>query len=113
MCGYIKYAADEKREDYVNKLLDTGEKAVDMSEYVFKELTEDDYAREMLERQIKAEHDRASWLEYAKKWGREEGIEKGYADAIMDMAKKMKKAGKPVEEIMEFTGLDAETIEKL
>lgn len=117
LCGYIKYAADEKREDYVNKLLDTGEEAVDMSEYVFKELTEDDYAREMLERQIKAEHDQASWLKYAKKWGREEGLEEGleegYANAMADMAKKMKKAGKPVEEIMEFTGLDVETIEML
>ena len=76
-----------------------------MSEYVFKKLTEDDIAREMLERQIKAEHDNATWLKYAK--------EDGYETAMIEIAQKMKRAGKPLEEIKAFTGLEAETIEKL
>lgn len=105
LCAYIRFAGDETREDYVNKLLETGEEAVNMSEYVFKKLTEDDIAREMLERQIKAEHDNATWLKYAK--------EDGYETAMIEIAQKMKRAGKPLEEIKAFTGLEAETIEKL
>lgn len=105
LCAYIRFAGDGTREDYVNKLLETGEEAVNMSEYVFKKLTEDDIAREMLERQIKAEHDNATWLKYAK--------EDGYETAMIEIAQKMKRAGKPLEEIKAFTGLEAETIEKL
>ncbi len=105
LCAYIRFAGDETREDYVNKLLETGEEAVNMSEYVFKKLTEDDIAREMLERQIKAEHDNATWLKYAK--------EDGYETAMIEIAQKMKRVGKPLEEIKDFTGLEAETIEEL
>lgn len=140
-CAYLKYAGDETRENYVNKLLDLGEEAVDMSEYVFREITEDDLAREMLERQEKAAHDIATWKELArregleegreegkkegreegKKEGREEGRKKGiqegrqegYHDGIAEVAKKMKSAGMSVEEIVELTGLQAIEIEKL
>ena len=76
-CAYIRFAGDETKEDYVSKLLETGEEAVDMSEHVFKKLTEDDLAREMLERQIKAEHDQATWLKYATEEALERGLSKG------------------------------------
>lgn len=121
LCAYIRFASDETREDYVNKLLETGEEAVDMSEYVFKKLTEDDIAREMLERQIKAEHDHATWIKYAKEEALAQGLSEGHAqglsegreNAMLEMAQKMKRAGKPLEEIKDFTGLEAEAIEKL
>lgn len=113
LCAYIRFAGDGTREDYVNKLLETGEEAVNMSEYVFKKLTEDDIAREMLERQIKAEHDNATWLKYAKEDGLTQGRDEGYDAAMIEIAQKMKRAGKPLEEIKAFTGLEAETIEKL
>lgn len=113
LCAYIRGAGDGTREDYVNKLLETGEEAVNMSEYVFKKLTEDDIAREMLERQIKAEHDNATWLKYAKEDGLTQGRDEGYDAAMIEIAQKMKRAGKPLEEIKAFTGLEAETIEKL
>jgi predicted transposase/invertase (TIGR01784 family) len=49
--------------------------------------------------------------------GRTEGIAKGRAEgkaeANMETARKMKKAGRPLSEIMEFTGLPIEDIEKL
>ena len=128
-CAYIRFSGDETKEDYVSKLLETGEEAVDMSEHVFKKLTEDDLAREMLERQIKAEHDQATWLKYATEEalerglsegltqglskGRTQGRYEGYESALTEIARKMKQAGKSREEIEAFTGLAAEAIEKL
>ncbi len=91
LCAYIRFAGDRTREDYVNKLLETGEEAVNMSEYVFKKLTEDDIAREMLERQIKAAHDNATWLKYAKEDGLTQGRDEGYDAAMIEIAQKMKK----------------------
>ena len=136
-CAYIRFAGEETKEDYVDKLLETGEEAVNMSEHVFKKLTEDDIAREMLERQIKAEHDNATWMKYAREEalaqgltegrtqgltegrtqglteGRTQGLSEGYENAMVDIAQKMKRAGKPLEEIKDFTGLEVKVIEKL
>ena len=40
-------------------------------------------------------------------------IEEGHAEKALEIAGKMKKAGRPLSEIVEFTGLPAETIEQL
>jgi predicted transposase/invertase (TIGR01784 family) len=45
--------------------------------------------------------------------GRAEGRTEGRAEGIQEIAIKMKKAGRPLSEIAEFTGLPAETIEQL
>ncbi|MBQ8629983.1 MAG: hypothetical protein IJ421_10990, partial [Prevotella sp.] len=45
--------------------------------------------------------------------GLAEGITKGHADAQAEIARKMKAAGLAVEQIVQFTGLDRETLESL
>jgi predicted transposase/invertase (TIGR01784 family) len=45
--------------------------------------------------------------------GRAEGLEQGLEKRTLEIARKMKKAGKPLSEIAEFTDLPAETIEQL
>jgi predicted transposase YdaD len=40
-----------------------------------------------------------------------EGRAEGHAEKALEIARKMKVAGKPLSEIMEFTGLTAESIE--
>jgi len=45
--------------------------------------------------------------------GLADGLEKGRAEEKLEIAQKMKKAGLPFNEIMEFTGLPTETIEKI
>jgi len=50
-----------------------------------------------------ARHDEATALYYAQ--------EKGRTEERLEIARKMKNAGRPLNEIMEFTGLPAESIE--
>ena len=58
---------------------------------------------------LKNSMDRASDIFNARKEGKAEGV----TETNLEIARKMKKAGRPFSEIMEFTGLPAETIEKL
>jgi predicted transposase/invertase (TIGR01784 family) len=58
---------------------------------------------------LKNSMDRASDIYNA----RQEGKAEGYGQANLEIARKMKKAGRPFEEIAEFTGLPAETIDML
>ena len=44
---------------------------------------------------------------------RDDGRAEGHAEAQTEMARKMLTAGMPVEQIVQFTGLDKETVEKL
>jgi predicted transposase/invertase (TIGR01784 family) len=52
-------------------------------------------------------------IEEGRAEGHAEGLEKGRAEEKLEIARKMKKARLPFNEIMEFTGLPAETIEKI
>jgi hypothetical protein len=45
--------------------------------------------------------------------GRAEGLAEGHADKALEIARKMKKAGRPLSEIAEFTDLPAVTIEQM
>jgi predicted transposase/invertase (TIGR01784 family) len=56
---------------------------------------------------------RAEGLAEGLEKGMGEGLEKGRQEGIYEIAKKMKKAGRPLSEIAEFTGLPLDAIEKL
>ena len=64
-------------------------------------------ARKMAE--LKNSMDEAQRIYDAK----QEGLEKGMEKRTLEIARKMKAAGKPLSEIMEFTGLPAENIEQM
>jgi predicted transposase/invertase (TIGR01784 family) len=65
----------------------------------------------------KAWRDRASqndgFYQNGIKAGRIEGLLEGRLEGQRDVAKRMKSRGRPIDEIAEDTGLDAETIRKL
>jgi predicted metal-dependent HD superfamily phosphohydrolase len=68
-------------------------------------LNGDEDAIRAYEVRIKAECDWASEEAYC--------IEKGQAKKALEIARKMKKAGRPFSEITEFTDIPVETIKKL
>jgi predicted transposase/invertase (TIGR01784 family) len=72
-------------------------------------LSGDEDTRRLYEMRFKAECDRTSEHNYAIRTGMEKGLAKGK----LEVARKMKKAGKPFSEITEFTDIPVETIEQL
>jgi predicted transposase/invertase (TIGR01784 family) len=72
-------------------------------------LSGDEDAIRAYEVRFKAECDWASEQAYAIRTGMEKGLAKGK----LEIARKMKNAGRPSSEITEFTGLSPEAIQKL
>ena len=52
-------------------------------------------------------------LEKGREEGLKMGVDKGMADRTLDIARKMKAGGQPLDEISKYTGLSLETIEQL
>jgi predicted transposase/invertase (TIGR01784 family) len=87
-------------------------------------VTGDKEAIRAYERYQMALSDRTSEINYARdvatargmkrgiKKGIKEGIKEGHAEKALEIARKMKAAGRPLSEIMEFTGLTEESIGK-
>lgn len=117
--AYMKYCSDPQKEDYVNQLLDSGEEAVQMSEHVYKKVTENDFAREMLEREEKAAHDIAAMKVHARREGLAEGRKEGRAEGIVAGVQQVKRAlrlsaeGKTPEEISAELDLTIEIVREM
>ena len=83
----------------------------------YHQITADSEFRERQRLYEKARHDEAAALRHARDEGKVEGRAEGEAEGMvakaLEIARKMKKAGRPLNEIMEFTGLPAESIEKM
>jgi len=71
----------------------------------YHQITADSEFKELERLREKARHDEASALRHA----REEGME----NERLEIARKMKNAGLPLNEIKEFTGLPVESIERM
>jgi len=54
-----------------------------------------------------------SEINYARSTGMRKGRQKGRQESVLEIARKMKNAGKPLSEIKEFTGLSIETIKRM
>lgn len=117
--AYMKYCSDPQKEDYVNQLLDSGEEAAQMSEHVYKKVTENDFAREMLEREEKAAHDIATMKVHARREGLAEGRKEGRAEGIVAGVQQVKRAlrlsaeGKTPEEISAELDLTIEIVREM
>jgi len=57
--------------------------------------------------------DYTSTMNYAREEGIAKGRQKGRQESVLEIARKMKNAGKPLSEIKEFTGLSIKTIERM
>jgi len=84
-----------------------------MASEVLLTISRDEHERARLLSEFKGQKDYESKMVYAKRAGRAEGLAEGRAERDLEIARKMKNAGKPLSEIMEFTGLPTETIEQL
>jgi predicted transposase/invertase (TIGR01784 family) len=111
-CMFMKYRHEEEAGELIDELC-RKEAGIMRAEKAVTRISRDyiRYAKKMAG--IKNSMDRAEELllarEEAEKKGRAEGIQQG----IYEIARKMKNAGRPLNEIEEFTGLPLDTIEKL
>jgi len=84
-------------------------------------ISKDEVERARLMSEYKGEVDFQSKMVYAKRMGmkqgreegREQGREEGRVERALEIAGKMRNAGKPLSEIAEFTGLTVEAIERV
>ena len=83
----------------------------------YKQLTADERIRMIAENEEKAWKDRQAELDYAMDEGMQKGIQKGRVEGRynqkIEIAKKMLLKNKNIEEIIDFTDLTKEVIEKL
>ena len=79
----------------------------------YHQITADSEFREMERLRELARHNEASALRFARNEGKAEGRTEGQAEERLEIARKMRNAGRPLNEITEFTGLSAETIKRM
>ena len=129
---FFEYLTDEGKRDKINEIVKT-EEGISMASEVLMTISRNEEERERLlyeESQLMAYY---SDLEYAIDEGLEKGLKKGEAiglekgeaiglekgEAIglekksIEIARRMKARGRPLEEIVEDTGLDSETVKSL
>jgi predicted transposase/invertase (TIGR01784 family) len=75
-------------------------------------LSDDEDAIIAYERREKALFDETNRINNALRVGMEKGMAEGLSQGKLEIAQKMKAAGRPLAEIMEFTGLPLETVKK-
>jgi len=76
-------------------------------------VTGDKEAIRAYERRQMALSDYTSAIDYARSTGMAKGRKKGRQESTLEIACKMKNAGRPLSEIKEFTGLSIETIKRM
>ena len=107
-CIYMRYRHEERAGALIEQLC-REEKGIMCAEQAVTKVSREyrRFARKMAE--IKNRMDRDSRLYVA----REEAEKKGRSEEKVEIARKMKDAGRPIKEIMEFTNLPSETIEQI
>ena len=113
---FFEYLTDEGKRDKINEIVKT-EEGISMASEVLMTISRDEEERERLlyeESQLMAYY---SDLEYAIDEGLQKGeaigLEKGEQKKSKEIARKLKARGQPLDEIVEDTGLDLETIKSL
>ena len=69
--------------------------------------------REIERLREKARHDEAQALYHAEQQGIQKGIQQGFTEGKLEIARKLLKRNRPIDEIVEDTGLTREEIENL
>jgi len=107
-CMFMRYRHEQRAGELIEELC-RKEAGIMRAEKAVTRISRDyiRYAKKMAG--IKNSMDRAERLLYA----REEAEEKGRQEEKLEIARKMKRAGRPLSEIEEFTGLPTETIEQI
>jgi len=109
---FFQYLTDEEKRGKIIEIINQ-EEGIAMALETLGTFTQSEleYIRES--GRIKAELDWQCDMTEARREARNEGRSEGRSEASLDIAQKMKNAGRPLSEIMEFTGLPIETITQL
>ena len=70
-----------------------------------------DEVRELIEMRLKAQHDEATRLYYARQEGRQEGLQEGRREMQVQTARQMLEAGLDWDSITRFTGIAPRDLE--
>jgi predicted transposase/invertase (TIGR01784 family) len=105
---FLKYAENPDYREIVNKLIESKE-GLTVAGEVLMSISKDERERAIIRNRKIALADRESDRVTSERIGRAEGRVEG----ILAVARNMKKRNKPIEEIIEDTGLTREEIENL
>jgi predicted transposase/invertase (TIGR01784 family) len=116
---FFQYLTDGEKRGKINEIIDR-EEGIAMAVNTLVNITQDEIEYERMSNLIKSQLDYQSDMVWAKREGREEGLKEGLkkghtegrAESMLEIARKMKNAGRPLSEIEEFTGLPPEIIER-
>jgi len=106
--AYFQYLTDEAKREKINEIIDR-EEGIAMATNALCQVSAEYEAYALQTSLMKGELDWRSSMKDAKC----EGLTQGRNEASLDIARKMKNAGRPLSEITEFTGLSMETITQL
>ena len=117
---FFQYLTDEEKRGKIIEIINR-EEGIAMAVETLGTFTQSEIEYIHETRRIMGELDYKTDMAEAKCEGRAEGKAEGKAEGraegrqegILEIARKMKNAGRPLSEIMEFTGLPAETIEQM
>jgi predicted transposase/invertase (TIGR01784 family) len=97
---------DEEKRGKIIEIINR-EEGIAMALDTLVNITQDEIEYERMSNLIKSQLDYQSGMVDAERKGRAEG----HTEKALEIARKMKNAGRPLSEIEEFTGLPPETIE--
>jgi predicted transposase/invertase (TIGR01784 family) len=109
---YFQYLRNKKKRGIINEIIKQ-EEGIAMASRVLMTISKDEVERARLISEEKYILDTQSNLTYARQKGEAKGRAEGHAEEKLEIARKMKKAGRPFSEITEFTDIPAETIQEL
>jgi predicted transposase/invertase (TIGR01784 family) len=110
--AYFQYLTNETKREKIKEIIDC-EEGIAMATNALYQVSAEYEAYALQTSLMKGELDWRSSMKDAKREGLAEGRMEGRNEASLDIAQKMKNAGRPLSEIMEFTGLPIETIERM
>jgi len=105
---FFQYLTNQEKRGIITEIINH-EEGIAMAVSTLVNITQDEIEYERMSNLIKSQLDYQSGMVDAERKGREEG----HAEKALEIARKMKDAGRPLSEIEEFTGLPPETIELL
>jgi DNA repair ATPase RecN len=110
--AYFQYLTDEEKRGKINEIIARVEE-IAMATNALCQITDDfeEYARQTTI--LKNKLDWQASMVGAKREGLAKGMKKGMEKEKLEIARKMKEIGEPIEKIQTITGLPAETITKL
>jgi predicted transposase/invertase (TIGR01784 family) len=105
---FFQYLTDEEKRDKIIEIINRKE-GIAMAVETLVNITQDEIEYARMCNLIKSELDWRSGMVNAKR----EGLAEGRSEEKLEIARKMKAAGRSLSEIEEFTCLPPETIERL